>query len=74
MLNIVFSPVTVRPTSPVLEVSGRPLMVNEGDTEAISCSVAAARPKVSIQWFLGEDEITYNSNVVNSLTDNVVSV
>jgi len=63
--------VTIRPTAPMLEVPQRPLLVDEDETRAITCSVAAARPKVAIQWFLGEEELTYNSHVENSLTDDV---
>ncbi|XP_047741555.1 cell adhesion molecule 2 isoform X1 [Hyalella azteca] len=63
--------VTIKPTSPILEVARRPLIVTEGDTETISCSVAAARPRVQIHWFLGDEDITYSSRVENSLTDNM---
>jgi len=63
--------VTIRPTAPVLEVPQRPMLVDEGETRSVTCSVAAARPKVDIRWFLGEEELTYNSHVENSLTDDV---
>lgn len=62
--------VTIRPTNPVLEVPRRPLFVDEGDQPNIKCSVAAARPKAEIRWFLGEEDITYNSLTENTLEGN----
>jgi hypothetical protein len=63
--------VTIRPTNPILEVSRKPLVVTEDDTETIGCAVAAARPRVQIHWFLGDEDITYSSRVENSLTDDM---
>lgn len=63
--------VTIKPTQPILQARSRPLTVQEYDSEAFSCSVAAARPVVQISWFLGEEDITYSSQVTNILTDNM---
>lgn len=63
--------VTIRPTQPLLEVPSDPLYVSEGEQQSVTCSVAAARPMVAINWYLGDEDITYNSKTDNSLTDNM---
>ncbi|KAK3875846.1 hypothetical protein Pcinc_019299 [Petrolisthes cinctipes] len=54
--------VTVKPTSPVLEIDDRRSLTVNGNSETpVQCSVAAARPAVTIRWFLGNRDVTVSA-------------
>ncbi|KAK8740397.1 hypothetical protein OTU49_002893 [Cherax quadricarinatus] len=62
--------VTIKPTSPILEVdSSRGLVVTNEDETPVKCSVAAARPAVGIRWYLGDRDITVSAETEETPTD-----
>ncbi|XP_063605376.1 uncharacterized protein LOC134780543 isoform X4 [Penaeus indicus] len=63
--------VTVKPTSPVLEVDNSQLLeVNSDEETPVKCVVAAARPAVGIRWFLGDRDVTVMAETEETPTDN----
>ena len=41
--------------------------------QPVTCTVAAARPKATISWYLGSEEITFSSKSESTLNDPNVS-
>jgi len=61
--------VTVKPTSPFLELDSSVLEVTSGIETDVRCVVGAARPAVNIRWFLGDKDVTLMAETEETPTD-----